>query len=132
MRVFQTFGTADALLPNRVVSPGMRLVDASARQLIDWSRPRHIGAQGWAASYRFHQPDLEHALRQHLAQQANVELRLRQDASAIEPHAESVDLRLEVLTPGRLRRTRARYGVAGCGLRQRRWSGRPYIPFIRR
>lgn len=79
MRVFQTIGIADALLPNLFVGPGMKFVNAQGQLLIDWPRPTHIGPHGWCASYKFHQPDLENALRERLAQQPNVEVRLRHE-----------------------------------------------------
>lgn len=113
MRVFQAAGIAQALQPQLVVSPGMKFVDAQGRLLIDWSRPPGIGAMGWHNSYRFHQPFLERALRERLAQHPNVEVRLRHDVYAFEETADGVDLRMEDLSSGKLLRTRAKY-VVGC------------------
>lgn len=113
MRVFQAAGIAEALQPQLVVSPGMKFVDAQGRLLIDWSRPTGIGAMGWHTSYRFHQPFLEQALRERLAQHPGVEVRLRHEVYAIEEAADGVDLRMEDLSSGRLLRTRAKY-VVGC------------------
>lgn len=67
MRVFQSVGLAQAILPHTRVSPGMRFVAPDGRLLMDWSRPQAPGPLGWHASYRFHQPALEAALREALA-----------------------------------------------------------------
>ena len=63
MRILQTIGVADDMAPNTHINPGMRFVDAAGRLLIDWPRPAEPGQQGWHASYRFHQPDLERFTR---------------------------------------------------------------------
>ena len=113
MRVFQTIGLSDALLPNLFVGPGMKFVNADGKLLIDWQRPTGIGPLGWCASYKFHQPDLERALRARLAEQANVEVRLRHEAFALEEMADGVSIRFEDTNCGKLRHTTARY-VVGC------------------
>ncbi len=113
MRVFQTLGIADELAPHLVIAPGMKFVDDQGGLLIDWNRPTQVGPQGWHASYRFHQPMLEEALRQRLAQQAAVDTRLRHEVFSVEPGDGHVVLRLEDTACGRLLRTRARY-VVGC------------------
>jgi len=113
MRVFQSVGIADALLPQLFVSPGMKFVDAAGKTLIDWSRPQQIGPQGWHPSYRFHQPQVEELLRRKLATHRNVEVRLRHDVFVLEPQADRVELRVEETATGRLYRSAARY-VVGC------------------
>lgn len=113
MRVFQTIGIADALLPNLFVGPGMKFVNAQGQLLIDWPRPTHIGPHGWCASYKFHQPDLENALRERLAQQPNVEVRLRHEVFSLDETADGVQVRFEDTRCGKLGRATARY-VVGC------------------
>lgn len=113
MRVFQAVGIADELVPNLVVAPGMKFIDAQGRLLIDWPRPTGIGPQGWHASYRFHQPTLEEALRRRLAEHAAVDVRLRHEVFSVEPQADHVALRLEDMSRGKLLRTQARF-VVGC------------------
>ena len=66
MRVFQTIGMADQLSSMLHINPGMRFVNKHDELLLDWPRPQEISAQGWNASYRFHQPDLERILRNSL------------------------------------------------------------------
>jgi 3-(3-hydroxy-phenyl)propionate hydroxylase len=113
MRVFQTVGIAERVTPGLVVAPGMKFVAADGRLLLDWSRPTEVGPQGWHASYRFHQPTLETTLRERLAAQSQVDIRLRCEVFSVEPAAEEVNLRLEDMSTGRLLRTKARY-VVGC------------------
>ncbi|OLL31263.1 3-(3-hydroxyphenyl)propionate hydroxylase [Burkholderia sp. SRS-W-2-2016] len=113
MRVFQTLGIADTLLPNLFVGPGMKFVNAAGKLLIDWQRPTGIGPHGWCASYKFHQPDLENALRERLASQATVDIRLRHEVFALDETADGVQLRFEDTSCGKLGRASARY-VVGC------------------
>jgi len=113
MRIFQTLGLAAALEPQVLVSPGMKFVDAAGRVLIDYTRSKDLGPQGWHASYRFHQPVLESLLRAHLAQHGGATVRLRHDLFALEPKPDHVVLRVEDTRRGRLLQTRARY-VVGC------------------
>ncbi len=113
MRVFQTIGIAHELAGKLVVAPGMRFVDAKGRLLIDWQRPTEVGPQGWHASYRFHQPDLEAALRQRLAGSGSVDVRLRHEVFAIEQQSDCAVLRFEDMASGQLRQAAARY-VVGC------------------
>ncbi|MDP9013389.1 MAG: bifunctional 3-(3-hydroxy-phenyl)propionate/3-hydroxycinnamic acid hydroxylase [Pseudomonadota bacterium] len=113
MRVFQTIGIAADLLPDLLVVPGMRFVDAAGRLLIDWTRPTTLGPQGWHASYRFHQPNLERALRERLQTLAGVDTRPLHEMCSLEPQDEGVDVRVKDHATGRLLCVRARY-VVGC------------------
>lgn len=113
MRVFQTIGLSDTLLPNLFVGPGMKFVDAAGQLLIDWSRPTGIGPLGWCASYKFHQPDLERALRAQLAKHPQIDVRLRHEAFALDQSAHGVALRFEDSRSGKLGHATARY-VVGC------------------
>ena len=92
MRVFQGIGLADAIAPDLMVSPGMRFVGGDGALLLDWSRPTGIGPQGWHASYRFHQPTLEEALRAGVARYRNVMIRPRTTVTSIEQDADAVTL----------------------------------------
>ena len=113
MRVFQTIGIAAELLPDLLVVPGMRFVDAAGRLLIDWTRPTSLGPQGWHASYRFHQPNLERTLRERLETRTGVDTRSLHEVCSVEPRDEGVDVRVKDLATGRLLRVRARF-VVGC------------------
>ena len=127
MRLFQTVGLADAMVPLVHVSPGMRFVDDAGRLLMDWSRPAEIGPQGWNASYRFHQPELERVLRGGLGRFPSVSVALRTEAFALEQDDDAVTVGYEDLASGGLHQCRARY-VVGCdGARSlvRRMIGAP-------
>jgi 3-(3-hydroxy-phenyl)propionate hydroxylase len=113
LRVFQTLGISAALAPHISPVPGMRFVDPAGRLVVDWSRPTEVGPQGWCASYRFHQPELETCLRTRLKGCAKVDVRLRREVFSVEPKADQVVLHMEDLATGRLGRATARY-VVGC------------------
>lgn len=113
MRVFQTLGLAEPILPHTHVSPGMRFVDASGKLVLDWSRSPDIGPLGWNVSYRFHQPDLERILRAAASERASIDVRLRSEVFALDQDADGVVVRFEDLTGGTLSTARARY-VVGC------------------
>lgn len=113
MRVFETIGLAEAIEQTAHVSPGMRFMDAAGQCLLEWPRAKERTAQGWHASYRFHQPELESILRQGLARFPSVSVRTRIEALAADENAEGVTVRCENLRTGVLERIRARY-VVGC------------------
>jgi 3-(3-hydroxy-phenyl)propionate hydroxylase len=113
MRLFQTVGLADRMLPLLYVSPGMKFVDDQGRLLLDWSRPAEVGPQGWHVSYRFHQPELEQVLRDGLARWPQVTMRCRCEVYAVEQQADGVVVRYEDLAAGALAECRAQY-VIGC------------------
>lgn len=113
MRVFQTIGIADAMLPDLFVGLGMKFVNERGELLIDWSRPPGIGPHGWCASYKFHQPQLERMLRAQLAKSGLADVRLRHEVFAIDERDNYVRIRFEDTAQGRLSHTTARY-VVGC------------------
>ncbi len=113
MRLLQTVGLAEAMLPLVHVSPGMKFVDDEGSLLLDWTRPAAIGPQGWHVSYRFHQPELERVLRAGLDRWLGVRMRSRCDVYAIDQIPDSVTVRYEDLATGALAACRARY-VVGC------------------
>jgi 3-(3-hydroxy-phenyl)propionate hydroxylase len=113
MRVFQGIGIADAIRPKLRLSPGMRFIAPDGRLLLDWPRSPEPTALGWPPSFRFHQPDLEAALRGALATRDTVTVRTRCDAFMLDQSAEDVELRYEDMATGAIRRVRARY-VVGC------------------
>jgi 3-(3-hydroxy-phenyl)propionate hydroxylase len=113
MRVFQTVGIAAEMAQCTHVNPGMRFVASDGRLLLDWPRPPDVGPQAWHTSYRFHQPELEHHLRQALDRFVNVDVLTRRDVFLVADHGDSVEVRCEHLRTGRLETTRASY-VVGC------------------
>ncbi|MDQ8731043.1 bifunctional 3-(3-hydroxy-phenyl)propionate/3-hydroxycinnamic acid hydroxylase [Bradyrhizobium sp. LHD-71] len=113
MRIFQTIGLSDAINRNAIPSIGMHFVDADGKLILDWSRSSEIASQGWHPSYRFHQPDLESALRSGLKRWPSVSVMTRCDVFALEEEACDVVVRFEDLSTGRLAKCRAKY-VVGC------------------
>ena len=113
MRLVQTVGLAETVQPLVHLSPGMKFVDDTGRLLLDWSRPLERGPQGWYASYRFHQPELERVLREGLVRWPSVSLKLRTEVFALEQEPDAVVVRYEDLSTGGLVNCRARY-VVGC------------------
>ena len=85
MRVFQSAGISQKLSHEVIVNPGMRFVGPDGELLLDWPRPQVIGPQGWHASYRLHQPDLERLLREKLADRPNVSMLTSTEVVSIEP-----------------------------------------------
>jgi 3-(3-hydroxy-phenyl)propionate hydroxylase len=117
MRVFDAIGVAQEVAASCHVSPGMKFVNANGQLLVDWPRPQEIGAQGWHASYRFHQPDLERILRARLAEHGNVSVQLRSEVYAIDEAASHVTVKYEDLSCGKLKTIEAAYVVGADGAR---------------
>ena len=115
MRVFQGIGLADAIAAVTRVNPGMRFVDANGRLLLDWPRPLEVTSQGWHASYRFHQPDLETLLRDGVCRFDSISVRARHQLRAIAPaDAQGIStLTVDDLSADCEREFRARW-VVGC------------------
>ena len=112
MRLFQTIGLTEALLPRMNVSRNIRHVNAAGQLLVLLSRGG-MGPEGWHHAYRFHQPELETALREGVARYPNVEVRLRAEAFALDEASDHVRVRYENLATGQLHTISARY-VVGC------------------
>ena len=62
MRLVQTMGLADELLPRLNVSRNIRHVSADGKLLLLIARSG-VGPEGWNNAYRFYQPELEAVLR---------------------------------------------------------------------
>ncbi len=112
MRLVQTMGLAEQLLPLLSVSRNIRHVSADGKLLLLISRGG-IGPEGWHNAYRFYQPEFETVLRNGIIRFASVDLRLRCDAFALDEFGDRVRVRYENLAAGELAQTTARY-VVGC------------------
>ena len=113
MRVFQAAGIAEDLVEYLHINPGMRFVDDQDNLLLDWPRDPDITSQGWNASYRVHQPDLEKLLRAYLDSCSNVRIVKHCElttATEVEGH---VLLDCKERATGSLFQFKARYAV-GC------------------
>ena len=112
MRLFQTMGLADRLLPRLNVSRNIRHVNAEGKLLLLIARSG-VGPEGWNNAYRFYQPELENILRDGLKRYSCVDVRLRADTFALDERDDSVRVRYENLASGALEEVLARY-VVGC------------------
>jgi 3-(3-hydroxy-phenyl)propionate hydroxylase len=112
MRIVQTMGLADELLPRLNVSRNIRHVSADGKLLLLIARSG-LGPEGWNNAYRFYQPELETVLRAGAARHPSVDVRLRCDAFAIDEYGDYVRVRYENLAAGALAEINARY-VVGC------------------
>ena len=74
MRLVQTMGLAEQLLPLLSVSRNIRHVSADGKLLLLISRGG-IGPEGWNNAYRFYQPEFETVLRDGVARFASVDVR---------------------------------------------------------
>ena len=113
MRVLQWVGIADAYAEQVFVNKGMRFVDAEDNLLLDWPRPPEISENGWHASYRFHQPDLEGALRQALSARPCVAVRLGCNVETVRDDGCRVHIRYRDVRTGEVAQSRCRY-LVGC------------------
>jgi 3-(3-hydroxy-phenyl)propionate hydroxylase len=112
MRLFQTMGLADEMLPKLNVSRNIRHVNAEGKLLLLIARSG-MGPEGWNNAYRFYQPELEAVLRAGVARQPTVDVRLRADVFALDERGDDVRVRYENLATGVLSEVTARF-VVGC------------------
>ncbi len=113
MRVLQTVGIADAMAKHCHINPGMKFVAPDGRLLLDWPRPQETTRQGWHASYRFHQPELEAQLRDALGRFACVDVATECEAVEISEDAAAAQVTVISRRNGQRQVLQAQY-VVGC------------------
>ncbi len=113
MRVFQNIGIATELKDYLHVNPGMRFLNRRGELLLDWPRPQHITEQGWNASYRFHQPDLERLLRKKVFEKKEIVAKTQCFATSINETDQGVKVKYYDSRMDREFFTTARY-IVGC------------------
>ncbi len=94
MRVFQSLGLADAILPHTGPAEAYVFVNGEGREILHFDIRGEQTSQGWKPHYTFHQPSLEQALRDGAERHASVSVRLGWEVSAIREEAAGVALRL--------------------------------------
>lgn len=125
MRVFQQVGIAQSIEPSLFVNLGMRFVDADQQLLIDWPRPGGVGPQGWHASYRLHQPEVEDALGAVLTTLPGVSVSRNTELEQIEQGQDGVTAVLRDRMTGEVFQRRSAFLVGCDGARSfvRQWIG---------
>lgn len=113
MRVFQTIGISGQLKEHTLVNPGMKFLDADGGLIADWPRPVQITANGWNASYRFHQPDLERLLRKRMLERSGGHVMLNHELSSVEQNDGIALLSVVDRATGKQKNLSAKF-VIGC------------------
>lgn len=113
MRVLQWIGAADRFKDKLIVNKGMRFVDKNNTVLLDWPRPQEVTSNGWFASYRFHQPDLERVLRDSLRERDGATILLSHQLDALQDMGDKVLLRYVDRLSGTVHHATAQFAV-GC------------------
>ena len=113
MRIFQTVGVSKSLSKKIRVNPGMHFVENQKSVILEWPRPQEIGPQGWHASYRLHQPDLEQLLRSKLSGYSNAVVLNGTEVVSIEQHAKNVKIKCRNISDDQEHALNAKY-LVGC------------------
>jgi len=111
MRLFQQLGVAEAVGRHARPAPAYEFRAGDGRLLMRFDAPAAKASSGWQASYMFHQPGLENALRAKLAQVRSVEVRTGWRFTGYEPEGDAV--RVTVEGPERAEVVRASW-LVGC------------------
>jgi 3-(3-hydroxy-phenyl)propionate hydroxylase len=112
MRLFQQLGVADEVLRHARVPPAYEFRNAAGEVLMRFELDHGPSPSGWPASFMFHQPGLENALRARVDAAPNADVRLGHRFVGLAQDAESVTAQVEN-ADGERRTIRARY-VIGC------------------
>lgn len=111
MRLFQQLGVTEAVSQHARPAPAYEFRAADGRVLMRMEGSAGGSPSGWRASYMFHQPGLEHALRAKVAADPKVETRIGVRFTGYVEDAEGVVATLE--GPGGRQTVRARF-LVGC------------------
>ena len=89
MRIFQDLGLADTLKDHTIQAPDYEFRAANGEALFT-IRTQAATPYGWASGYMFHQPGLERSLRDLIAEDPHVQLRLQRTFEHFEQDATGV------------------------------------------
>ncbi|MDR6510694.1 3-(3-hydroxy-phenyl)propionate hydroxylase [Novosphingobium capsulatum] len=115
MRLFQTAGVIDRVLPDMVATDGHLHVGADhgvIRYMGTVGKPKPFG---WSNDYFFYQPELEAHLRAAFAENGAITLRLGATFTALDQHDDSVTVQFEA--DGAQQALTARWVIAADGAR---------------
>lgn len=114
MRIFQSVGLRPAVEAiSRPGLKGMHFVNAKGETLMIRGGTAAQGPHGCASNHYFHQPELEHVLRDGAGRFANVAVRLRHEVTQITEASDHVNLIVADLQAASSSQVQARY-VVGC------------------
>jgi 3-(3-hydroxy-phenyl)propionate hydroxylase len=112
MRLVQTMGLADEMLPRLDIGRNIRHVSTDGKLLLLIARGG-VGPEGWNNAYRFYQPEFEAVLRRGVSRFPAVDVRLRSEVFALDESDQAIRIRYENLASGALAEVTASY-VVGC------------------
>ncbi|HEY3798067.1 MAG TPA: bifunctional 3-(3-hydroxy-phenyl)propionate/3-hydroxycinnamic acid hydroxylase [Caulobacteraceae bacterium] len=112
MRLFQQLGVAEAVLAHAQPAPAYEFRNAKGDVLMRFDLARGRTPSGWPASYMFHQPGLENALRARLGAASGADVRLGERLTGLTQDSDGVTATLETADGGQ-RTVRVRY-LVGC------------------
>jgi 3-(3-hydroxy-phenyl)propionate hydroxylase len=113
MRIFQSVGLAEAVLPACAEVKGMDFVTAKGEKLLGFRAPDRLTQHGWPAGYLFYQPDLEKALQAGVERFDNVDLFPGHEVLSIDARDDGVSVRVRELASGGERSVEAEW-LWGC------------------
>lgn len=114
MRVFQSIGLrAEMETISRPGMKGMHFVNAANDTLLIRGGTAALGPHGCANNHYFHQPELEHVLRDGVTRFASVSVRLQHLVTELHEQADHIDLHVTDLRNQQPHTVQARY-VVGC------------------
>lgn len=113
MRMVQTVGLADKLLPFLKVFRGAQYLDAEGNVVSTRPGITGPGPQGWPNRFNVHQPELEEVLRGGLAASPHVDFRPGHEVLAVRDGEETATVQARNLETGADVEVRARF-VVGC------------------
>ncbi|MGB8651829.1 MAG: bifunctional 3-(3-hydroxy-phenyl)propionate/3-hydroxycinnamic acid hydroxylase, partial [Mycobacteriales bacterium] len=113
LRVLQQVGVAERFAALTRPVPGMRLLDARHRTLAEFRRGRAVGDHGWPQANLFDQPDLERLLREAVAAEPLVEVRVGTELVGLDQDGEGVQATVRDVGSGAVSRLRCD-ALLGC------------------
>ncbi|MDH7972117.1 bifunctional 3-(3-hydroxy-phenyl)propionate/3-hydroxycinnamic acid hydroxylase [Sphingomonas sp. AR_OL41] len=112
MRVFQSLGIIDDILPHVRVAPNYEFRNAAGLPLLRFEREGITGISGWPLSYNLYQPGIEAALRKRLTDLASVETWFGAKFVGVDMQS-NVGVECLIERDGRSKTVRSRF-VVGC------------------
>lgn len=113
MRIFQSVGLAERILPYTGPVKGSQFINAEGQVLVRIDLQDNITNQGWRSDYMFHQPSLEGVLREGALERGSVDIRLGQEMVQFEEDSDGVSILIRDTTDGSERSIRSRF-LVGC------------------